>query len=123
MVATVTRTLVQKTSGGKYNYILQAGPVFNMATTTGAYMPAGRAYLSTTVDASASGARLSVVFDDDQTTGISATLNDRSAEGRLQGKKEEMINDKFIYNLNGQRVENPKKGGIYIVNGKKVMMK
>ena len=55
---------------------------------------------------------------DDETTGISATLNDRSAEGRLQGKKGEMINDKFIYNLNGQRVEKPAKG-LYIVNGKK----
>ena len=27
------------------------------------------------------------------------------------------------YNLNGQKVENLKKGGLYIINGKKVIMK
>lgn len=111
LVATVTRTLVQKTSGGKYNYILQAGPVFNMATAEGAYMPANRAYLSTTVDASASGARLSVVFDDDVVTGVT-DVRSKTEEGRGE-----------YFNLKGQRVENPKKGGIYVKNGKKVIFK
>ena len=113
LVATVTRTLVKKTEDGEnYNYILQAGPVFNMATEDGAYMPAGRAYLSTTVDASGkSGARLSVVFDDDVVTGVT-DVRSKTEEGRGE-----------YFNLKGQRVENPKKGGIYVKNGKKVIFK
>lgn len=52
-------------------------------------------------------------FIDDETTGIkSASLND----------KEQMINDKFIYNLQGQRVNKVQKG-LYIKNGKKVIVK
>lgn len=46
------------------------------------------------------------------TDGIDATLNDRV----------EMINGKVCYNLQGQRVDNPTKG-LYIVNGKKILMK
>ena len=45
-------------------------------------------------------------------TGIGATLNDK-------GK---MTNDKGIFNLNGQRIAQPTKG-LYIVNGKKVIIK
>ena len=45
-------------------------------------------------------------------TGISATLND----------KEKMINDKVFYNLQGQKVDTPRRG-IYIHNGKKVLVK
>lgn len=32
-------------------------------------------------------------------------------------------NQSAIYNLSGQRVSNPRQGGIYIINGKKVIMK
>ena len=49
---------------------------------------------------------------DDGFTGIDATLN---------GKRE-TTNDNVIYNLNGQRVETPKKG-LYIINNKKVVVK
>ena len=45
-------------------------------------------------------------------TGIGATLNDK-------GK---MTNDKGIFNLNGQRIAQPTKG-LYIVNGKKIVIK
>ena len=69
-------------------------------------IPANKAYLKVAT----AGARLNVMFDDDETTtGISTTLNN----------KEEISN---IYNLNGQRVVTPSKG-MYIVNGKKVIMK
>ena len=54
-------------------------------------------------------ARINLAFDDDETTGINAV----HGEGL-------MVNG--YYNLQGQRVENPKKG-LYIVNGKKVMVK
>ena len=112
MVATLTRTQVNWTGGAGYNYIMQKDNtnnkiVFNKAN--GGYMPANRAYLSTTVDASnAPGARLSVVFDDDTTTGIdNVNVN---------------LNDNKVYDLQGRRVAQPTKG-LYIVNGKKVVIK
>ena len=46
------------------------------------------------------------------TTGIDATLNDNG----------QMINDNVIYDLSGRRVMNPTKG-LYIINGKKVVVK
>ena len=54
---------------------------------------------------------LKVVFDD-ETTGISQIENTQPATKT----------DGAIYNLNGQRVMNPGKG-LYIINGKKVIMK
>lgn len=54
---------------------------------------------------------LKVVFDD-ETTGISQIENTQPAT-KIDGA---------IYNLNGQRVMNPGKG-LYIINGKKVIMK
>ena len=50
--------------------------------------------------------------EDGETTGISAALNDKG----------QMTNDKVVYNLNGQRVAQPAKG-MYIVNGRKVIIK
>lgn len=112
LVGTTARVLVKKTEDDvNFNYILQAGPVFNMAKTEGAYMPANRAYLSTTVDVSASGARLSVVFEDDQTTGIADV---RSKKADVRGG---------IYDLQGRKVMNPVKGGLYIKNGRKIVIK
>ena len=51
-----------------------------------------------------------MMFDEEVITGISAI--EMAAE---EGER--------IYNLNGQRVMNPKKGQMYIVNGKKVAIK
>jgi len=63
-------------------------------------------------DAAAANAREIVMgFDDDETTSIIATLND----------KVEKVNDN-VYNLNGQRL-NVLQKGINIVNGKKVVIK
>ena len=64
--------------------------------------------------ASVAGARMFIGFDneEEEVTGINASLNEKG----------EMINDKFIYNLNGQRVEKAKKG-LYIKNGKKIFVK
>ena len=70
-------------------------------------IPAGKAYLDAT---EAGGARnLSIVFDDDETTGIQSVEN----------KQMRMDN---VYNLAGQRVAQPQ-NGLYIVNGKKVVIK
>ena len=93
-----------------YNYILQmngANLVFRKAT--GAKLRANRAYLSTSYDVTAPGAReLEVSFGDE--TAINALENSNK------------VNDGAIYDLSGRRVENPTKG-IYIMNGKKVVIK
>lgn len=74
---------------------------------TGGWMGAGRVYLPVSHEV---GARGFLAFDEDgETTGISTIQNAK------QGTKE-------IYNLNGQRVNQPAKG-LYIVNGKKVFIK
>ena len=76
---------------------------------TSGSIAAGKAFLK--IESAEEARSLSVVFAD-ETTGISATLNDKG----------QMINDKFIYNLQGQRVAKTTKG-LYIVNGKKIIMK
>ena len=55
---------------------------------------------------------LTIVFDDEETTGISATLNDKG----------QMTNDKVVYDLQGRKVAQPTRG-LYIVNGRKVVVK
>ncbi len=76
---------------------------------------AKKAYLETTEDiapasAPASSARISLVFDDDTTTGVESVAmpSQPAASG--------------YYDLQGRQVKTPTKG-LYIVNGKKVMVK
>ena len=57
------------------------------------------------------GAKLNVTFDMNAVTGISQTVvSAKAADGK-------------IYNINGQQVQNTLQKGIYIVNGKKVIVK
>ena len=113
LVGVTSAITVAKTTDGKYNYILQSdgngGIVFNMAKEGGATMPAGKAYLSTSVNAAP--ARLSVVFAD-EAQGIGATLMN----------SEERIVNSDVFDLQGRRVAHPTKG-LYIVNGKKTVVK
>lgn len=107
MVGVTAQTAVPWTVGDKYNYILQQGK-FKKAT--GASLRANRAYLSTTynVNGSVSGApELDLVFGD-ETTGIQNI--------------ERTVTDNQYYTLDGRRVAQPTKG-LYIVNGKKVVIK
>ena len=111
LVGINVRTSVAADGGdGKTNYILSnedAGVGFYKATTSGAYLAAHRAYLSTTgVDASRS-----FLGFDDETTGIETINTNRETVSGVQE----------YYNLNGQRVTTPTKG-LYIVNGKKVII-
>ena len=71
-------------------------------------IPTGKAYLPASYFAS-NARSISLVFDD-ETTGIGATL-----------MNSERVNNE-VYNLNGQRVAQPSKG-LYIVNGRKVVIK
>ena len=68
---------------------------------------AGHAYLQVSNAGRAQGRYLRFVGDD--TTGISDV-------------KASLTSDEVIYNLRGQRVEKPNKG-LYIINGKKVILK
>ncbi len=92
--------------GSTYNYILGSDGKFHQINS--GTVATTKAYLH--LDAAPSGAReLSIIFDD-ETTGVN----------EVRGQKEE-VRDEF-YNLAGQRVAQPTKG-LYIVNGKKVIVK
>ena len=110
LVGINVRTLVAKTASTKTNYILSnetSGVGFYLAADDGgAYLPAHRAYLSTGAAASRS-----FLGFDDETTGIESI--DVSTEDTNVARE--------YYNLNGQRVTTPTKG-LYIVNGKKVII-
>ena len=70
-----------------------------------ATVPVGKAYLQ----APANSSRILTISFDNETTGLETvhTMVDRKAD---------------VYNLNGQRISNPRKG-LYIVNGKKAFIK
>lgn len=96
-----------------YGLIKNSNPLtFGVFAPNSVAIPSNKAYLKVENEPSGEARQLVCSFDNETPTGISATLNDR----------EETINDKFIYNLNGQRVNKPSKG-LYIVNGKKVIIK
>lgn len=85
-------------------YILQSG-LFHLVTAAST-VPAGKAYLLAS-DVPNEARSLMFAFDD-ETTGIDAVSSN-------------WLNGDF-YNLQGQRVDSPKKG-LYIVNGRKVLVK
>jgi len=102
---------------GTYHYVLANGSkgvgFYNLAAAKN--IGTGKAYLETTTPlaplAAASEARVAWIFADDaETTGIDSMNIVPCA------------NNKEIFNLNGQRVDNPTRG-LYIVNGKKVIIK
>ena len=86
-------------------------PGFYLVNATLPTLAANKAYLHTTeaLDAPTS-SRLSFVFGD-ETTAISDVT--RESEDMKNGE---------TFNLNGQRISRPSKG-LYIVNGKKLIMK
>ena len=104
---------VPQTEGDYTNYILadgDKGVQFYLSSGNGS-IAANKAYLQVPTSALLpAGARsvLNYTFEDDETTGIHQT----------QGTQPQ---DDAVYNLNGQRVEQPRKG-LYIKNGKKVFI-
>lgn len=111
-----TGAAVAASTEGTYHYIFakQGGYVgfFNLASAE--TVDVGKAYLETTTDIKPTtpGARVAIVFGDDETTGIQ----------ELKDSRLEVLKAGDCYNLKGQRVSQPTKG-LYIVNGKKVIMK
>lgn len=97
-----------QTADGATNYILtkvddKLG--FYMVNTNGSWCKGGTAYLKV----SSAKARAFYSLDNDTTTAISDDLVETES-------------DAAVFNLNGQRVTAPQKG-LYIVNGKKVVVK
>ena len=94
---TVEANTVYVVSGGKF------------CLYTGTSIPAGKAYLAASEVPALAGASM-LDFDFNETTGIKAVEN---SQWPLDGD---------FYNMNGQRVAQPTKG-LYIVNGRKVVIK
>ena len=88
-----------------YDYILKSDGEFHRVTTASA-LAAGKAYLH--LDA-APAARLAIIFDDENTAGINTV---QGSELKVNG----------YFDLQGRKVAQPTKG-LYIVNGKKVIVK
>ena len=126
---TLTATTVGTTEGANYGKVFVLG---NKNSTPGFYksnngrvLTVGKAYLY--LESGVSAAREFYAFDfDNETTSISAALKGN----------EEMINDNVVFDLQGRQVAQPLrsatngdastvglKKGLYIVNGKKVIVK
>jgi hypothetical protein len=102
-----TGAAVASEADGKYNFILnKVSDVVGFYKANGQTVATNRAYIQTSVPA----ARLSMTFDD-KTTGIKAL--------DIENKT---INNNGIYDLQGRRIAQPVKG-MYIQNGKKVIVK
>lgn len=85
---------------------------------------AGAAFKQWTGEASVLNGRVVLLLDEDVSAARSIFMldGDNTTTGIAQIENEASKMDGSVYNLNGQRVNSPKKG-LYIVNGKKVMMK
>lgn len=111
--ASVTATNVSASTTGTYHYFLAGSNAatlgfYNLASD--ATSGAGKAYLETTTELSSDAAtsRVAWVFADDTTTGINAIQNPQD--------------NGILYDLQG-RVAKTAKAGLYIKNGKKVLVK
>ncbi len=96
----------QTLESGVYGYDSSTGD-FSVTTSTAVTIDAFRAYIKSTTTGAHS---LDCIFEEGGITGISEV------------KSMTEVNNGKYYNLNGQEVENPTKG-LYIVNGKKVILK
>ena len=112
MKGVTENTVINKVNGDYTNYVLanKGGNLGFYAVSNGSTLGAGKAYLPLPTDDLPSAAReLTLIFDDGETTEIMKVVPQKEAP---QG----------YYDLQGRRVANPT-SGIYIVNGKKVIIK
>ena len=108
LVGTLAPTAITTVSGDYTNFALSGGKFKKINNGT---LPANKAYLPIlTANLPSSAPEFSIVFEDGNTTGVN-DVRRNTEEGRGE-----------FYNLNGQRVANPTKG-LYIVNGKKIVIK
>ena len=107
-------TLVQTESDGKSNWVLQ--PDYKLHLVSNGTIKSGRAYVHETNDGDTSfgakGIYLSFALDEEKnTTGIDKVENKKADE------------ENVYYTLSGVRVINPTEKGVYIKNGKKVIIR
>ena len=110
----IVATNINATENSYVNYVLSNGSQgvgFYKVGAAGASLEAGRAYLQIPAETATSRNALKLRFDDeDEATGINASLtNSEEVNGA-------------VYDLQGRRVEQPQPG-LYIRNGKKVIIK
>ena len=106
-----TGAAVATTDGDYTNYILNNVSGIGFYKAAGQTVASNRAYLHTLTTNISSSAPLYMFFENgNETTGINAV---QGSQSKANGE---------YYNLNGQRVAQPTKG-LYIVNGKKVVVK
>lgn len=97
------------TEGSVYNYVLSDGQFHRASAGT---LAAGKAYLHVDANPEGSNARsLSIIFEDEDVTSIDASI---------VNSEKSMVNS--YYDLQGRKVAQPARG-LYIVNGKKVVVK
>lgn len=112
MKGVTTNTALNKVNGDYTNYVLanKGGNLGFYAVTDGSTLGAGKAYLPLpTADLPSAAREFVLVFDDGETTKIKSIASQEEAP-------------KGCYDLQGRRVANPT-AGLYIVNGKKVIIK
>ena len=108
IAVTKDNTVINKATDGTTNYVLSVKndkAVFAYINNTPATLHKGQAYLNLEGEESAP----YLGFGDEGTTGI------------VNVNRETITNNQY-YTLDGRRVENPS-NGVYIVNGKKVVIK
>lgn len=109
--ASVSGGTVTAGTGTNVNYVLMnvgGSPVFQWIGATSATLGANKAYL--TLDGGPKSAGAHGLWFDDETTGVASV------------SKPQTTTNQEVYNLAGQRVAQPTKG-LYILNGKKVVIK
>lgn len=102
---------IAASTAGTYHYIFGNGDLGTgfYKLTADHTLAANKAYLETETDIAPANGRVLVVFDD-ETTGISTMHS------------VECIRQNHVYDLQGRRVIQPRKG-LYVINGKKMIIK
>ena len=108
LVGTLAPTWVGQESNGNINYALTTYGDFRKISTSGIVFPANKVYLPVPKAVAQGRSQLSIMFYD-ETTGISSMEDGR------------WLMNNAVYDLQGRRVETPRKGSLYILNGKKVV--
>ena len=115
LVAVTESKHINAVDGDYTNFIMKGGKFEKVLDEDeSVMMPAHRAYLPLLTSEVANANFVGIIWDDDTVTGLDGVPTDDNHENRY--------GDGTIYNLQGQKVVNLTRG-IYIINGKKVVIK
>ena len=110
LTGTLAPTYITSETGANYNFGLSGGKFKKLNP---GVLPANKAYLSVPKSNFSDGAReFNFIFEDGETTGIESITPAHSPSEGVQA----------FYDLQGRKVSKPSRG-LYIVNGKKVVIK